>query len=273
MYTAEGTNLFKPKTKICNLMFIDTHSHLFLPEFDSDRTETVQAAIDAGITKIVMPNVDNTTIDSLLALVKQFPDNCFPLMGLHPGSVQKNFKDELKIVNQWLERYKFYGIGEIGMDLYWDKTYKIQQIEAFGFQVNLANQYELPIVIHSRESSNEILTILENFGTIPKGIFHCFAGTIEEAEKATNLGFKLGIGGVVTFKNSNLKEIVKEIKPEHIVLETDSPYLSPVPKRGKRNESAYICYIAGKIAEIWETTLEEVARVTTKNALDVFQLP
>lgn len=255
------------------MQLIDTHTHLFLPEFDSDRDQVILSAKENGIEKILLPNVDILTIEPLLNLVDKYPDFCFPMMGLHPTSVNKNFKQELKTVENWLKQRSFSAIGEIGIDLYWDKTFQSEQEEAFRCQIELAKKYDLPIIIHARESFNEIFKIMDEVNDDKlKGVFHAFTGNEIQAEKIVEWGFKIGIGGIVTFKNSGLDKVVNNIDINHIVLETDSPYLAPVPKRGKRNESAYIIYIAEKIAEIKNITLEEVAAITTNSAKQVFRL-
>lgn len=232
----------------------------------------IQRAIHTGITRLFLPNIDSTSIPGLFALTKTWPDHCFPMMGLHPCSVNEGFQSELKVVEHWLSQRKFYAVGEIGVDLYWDKTFKEQQLYAFEFQIRLAKKYALPIVIHTRNAFNEAYEVVErNNDTSLTGVFHCFSGTSEEAEKVIALkGFKLGIGGVLTFKNSGLDKVVQQIPLEHLVLETDSPYLAPVPHRGKRNESAYIRIIAEKLAELKQCSLEEVARITTENSKHLF---
>ncbi len=252
---------------------IDTHTHIFLPEFNNDREEVIQNARNSGVDKILLPNVDSTTSESLVNLAEKYPDFCLPMMGLHPTSVHENYKEELKKVDVWLQRKKFYAIGEIGIDLYWDKTFKTQQEEVFRYQVQLAKEYNLPIVIHARESFEEIFKIVGNeIDERLSGIFHAFTGNQKQAEQIIEWGFKIGIGGIVTFKNAGLDQVVENIDINHIVLETDSPYLAPVPKRGKRNESAFIVYVAQKIAEIKNISIEEVARITTHNAKQVFRL-
>ncbi|MCK5029320.1 MAG: TatD family hydrolase [Bacteroidales bacterium] len=255
------------------MQLIDTHTHLFLPEFDSDRDQAIANAIGNDVEKVLLPNVDNSTTQILLNLVDKYPDFCFPMMGLHPTSVNKNYKEELKIVEHWLGQRDFCAIGEIGIDLYWDKTYKVEQEEAFRYQIELAKKYNLPIVIHARESFDEIFKIMDDvIDDKLKGVFHAFTGNDIQAERIVEWGFKIGIGGIVTFKNSGLDKVVHNIDINHIVLETDSPYLAPVPKRGKRNESAYIVHIAKRIAEIKNISLEEVAKITTNNAKQLFKL-
>ncbi len=255
------------------MQFIDTHTHLFLPEFDSDCDQVIVNAQENGIEKVLLPNVDKSTIEHLLNLVAKYPDFCFPMMGLHPTSVTENYKEELKNVENWLDKIKFYAIGEIGIDLYWDKSFKTQQEEAFRYQIDLAKKHNLPIVIHARESFDEIFRIMDEvMDEKLNGVFHAFTGSNNQAAKIIEWGFKIGIGGIVTFKNSGLDKVVNNIDINHIVLETDSPYLAPVPKRGKRNESAFVLYIAQKIAEIKNISLEEVAQVTTYNAKQLFKL-
>lgn len=257
------------------MILTDTHTHLFASEFEPDRNDSIEAAIEQGVSRLFLPNIDSTSIEAMLKLSGDFPRNCFPTIGLHPCSVKENYKEELEIVRHWLfgqKSQQFYGVGEIGIDLYWDKTFIEEQKEAFRTQVKWAKDLKLPIIIHTRNSFPEAFEIVrEEKNDDLKGIFHCFSGTIEEAEKIIALkDFKLGIGGVVTFKNSGLDKVVKAISLEHLVLETDSPYLAPVPHRGKRNESSYIRLIADKIAEIKNVSLEEVAVVTTENSKKIF---
>ena len=255
------------------MYFTDTHTHLYLSEFEADRNECIKQAIAAGVTTMILPNVNSQSIDNLLAIVAEFPKNCFPAIGLHPTYVKENYIDELNIVKKFLETKKFVAIGEIGIDLYWDKTFFKQQQIAFQQQIDLAKHYELPIIIHARESYNEIFEILEtNVDERLTGVFHCFGGTEVEAQKAVEMGFKLGIGGVVTYKNSKLPETIKNIDLQHIVIETDAPYLPPVPHRGKRNESSYVVFVAKKLAEIYNHSLAEIASVTTNNAKQLFKI-
>ncbi|HEY6162122.1 MAG TPA: TatD family hydrolase [Bacteroidia bacterium] len=256
------------------MVFIDTHTHLYSEQFNSDRQAMIQRALDAGVDRLFLPNIDSGSIPSLFALCKQFPGHCFPMMGLHPCSVNNKYNDELKVVEHWLEKMRFYAIGEIGIDLYWDKTFVNQQKDAFAHQIDLAKRYDLPIVIHTRNSFSETYEIVAGMNDRRlKGIFHCFTGTVDDAKRIIALGgFKMGIGGVLTFKNSGLDKVLEEVDLKYLVLETDSPYLAPVPYRGKRNESAYIPLIAEKLAMIKGTTVEEVARITTQNALEIFEL-
>ena len=253
-------------------MFIDTHTHLYSEEFNVDRHEAINQAIEKGVTKFYMPNVDSSSIEEMLKLEIHFPDQCFPMMGLHPCSVKENYREELEIVKKWLDLRRFSAIGEIGIDLYWDKTFIKEQELTFREQIFWALEYNYTIVIHCRNAFDEIFSILKSYDKLPKGIFHCFSGDIIQAQQILSLGnFKLGIGGVVTFKNSGLDKVVEQLKLHDLVLETDAPYLAPVPYRGKRNESSYIPLIAQKIAEIKKITIEEVAEVTTKNALEIFE--
>ena len=252
-------------------MYIDSHTHLYDEQFAAEEDEMIYRAIDAKVLKMYMPNCDSSTISGMLRIADHWPDHCFPMMGLHPTYLKENYKDELKTVEQWLSQRKFYAVGEIGLDYYWDLTFKEQQIEVFKIQIDWALQYNLPIVIHSRESITDCIDIVrqKQNGSL-KGIFHCFSGTLDEAKQITDLGLHLGIGGVITYKKSTLPDIVKEIPLEYLVLETDAPYLSPVPYRGKRNESSYIPLIAEKVAEVKGITLAEVATITTSNAEKIF---
>lgn len=251
-------------------MYTDTHTHLYEEKLLAD-DQQIPRAIAAGVTKMFMPNCDSATIQPMLALAEQWQDNCFPMMGLHPTYIKERYEDELAIISEWIGKGKFYAVGEIGLDYYWDMTYKQQQIEAFCAQIDLALQYSLPIVIHSRESVRDCIDIVrkKQHGSLI-GIFHCFSGTLAEAQEIVNLGFYLGIGGVVTYKKSDLPAILAEIPIDKIVLETDAPYLAPVPHRGQRNESSYIPVIAAKIAAIYNISVEEVAAITTKNAERIF---
>jgi TatD DNase family protein len=255
------------------MFLIDTHTHLYLEEFDSDRREMVERAIQAGVEKMLLPNIDSSSIQGMLELCDAFPENCLPMIGLHPTSVKDNFEEELKLVDEFIEKQKFYAIGETGIDLYWDKSHQKEQNLAFIHQINLAKKYKLPIVIHSRNSFNELFEVLEaQTGPDLTGVFHCFSGNLDQAEKIISLGFMLGIGGVITFKNSGLEKVVDELNLDHIVLETDAPFLAPVPFRGKRNESAYIRIVVEKIAEIKNMTLDAVAEITTANAYQLFKI-
>ncbi len=255
------------------MILCDTHSHIYLSDFDSDRKQVVERAVDKGVKYLLLPNIDSHSIKSLLDLCDEYPQNCFPMTGLHPTDVKANYRDELKTVEEWLDKRKFYAVGEIGIDLYWDKTFSKEQEEAFLHQAELAVKYNLPVVIHSRNSTDILLDIIEKINNPDlTGVFHCFSGNVKQAEQAIKLGFKLGIGGVVTYKNSGLAEVVKQTDIKHILLETDAPYLTPAPHRGKRNEPSYLHYIAEKIAEIKQMTKEEVAEATTANAKELFRV-
>ncbi len=231
----------------------------------------IHRALDQGVRRIFLPNIDSSSIQAMLQLEADFPDHCYAMMGLHPCSVKENYREELKLVEEWLGKRDFCAIGEIGMDLYWDKTHIKEQEEAFRHQIRLACKLQKPFVIHCRDAFDEIFEVLESeeLPDIP-GIFHCFTGTLEQAERAIGLGFRLGIGGVVTFKNGGLDQVIPHIGLEHIVLETDSPYLAPVPYRGKRNETSYIKLVAERVAELSGRKLEEVAYVTTETSKKIF---
>lgn len=253
-------------------MLIDTHTHLYLEQFDSDRVETLQRARDNGVKRFYLPNIDSSSIEGMLKLEAQFPNECFPMMGLHPCSVKENFEEELAIVKEWLWKRPFCAVGEIGIDLYWDKTLFEEQKIAFKRQIDWAVELDIPIVIHSRESTQIIIDLLrEEQKEGLRGIFHCFGGTVEQAEAIIDLGFYLGIGGVLTFKKSGLDKTMESISLDNVVLETDSPYLAPTPYRGKRNESGYVKLVAEKLAAVKDVTLEEVATKTTENAIRIFE--
>lgn len=255
------------------MIITDTHTHLYSEEFKEDRNDMIQRALAQNVSRFFIPAIDSTYTASMLQLEKDYPENIFLMMGLHPTHVKENFKEELKHVEDMLAKRKFYAVGEIGIDLYWDKsTLGIQQ-EAFKFQIQLAKKYKLPIVIHCRESFDEIFEVLETEKHDDLfGIFHCFTGTLEQAHRAISFNMKLGIGGVATFKNGKIDQFLNKIDLKHIVLETDSPYLSPVPFRGKRNESVYIIKVLEKLSEIYGVSLEELAKITTKNSKDVFKV-
>jgi TatD DNase family protein len=252
---------------------IDTHTHLYLKQFKDDIDKVIQRSIDKGINKFIFPAIDSTHFDDMHDLKNKYPGSIYLMSGLHPVDVKENYKEELEFVVNSLKSHSYVAIGEIGIDLYWDKTYLKQQQEAFEFQIRLAIKNDLPIVIHCREAFDEIFEILdkENCDKL-RGVFHCFTGTLEQANRAIQLGFKLGIGGVVTFKNGGIDKFLNRIDLNHIVVETDSPYLAPVPYRGKRNESSYITYIIDKLSEIYGLPVKEIASVTTKNAEKVFAL-
>ena len=252
---------------------IDTHTHLYLKQFKDDIHNVIQRSKDIGINKFIFPAIDSTHFDDMHDLKNKYPGSIYLMSGLHPTDVKENFKQELEFVVNSLKSHSYVAIGEIGIDLYWDKTFLNEQQEAFEFQIRLAIKYDLPIVIHCRDAFNEIFEILDK-ENCPKlrGVFHCFTGTLEQAQRAIDLDFVLGIGGVVTFKNGGIDKFLNQIELKHIVLETDSPYLAPVPFRGKRNESSYIVYVIEKLSEIYGLSNEEIADVTTKNAEKVFAL-
>jgi len=258
---------------------IETHAHIYDDQFDEDRDAMLQRAFDAGIKQIWMPNCDHETIDGMLALEKQYPGICLPMMGVHPCYIKENFEQELNIVENWLSQRTFPMIGEIGIDFYWDLSYVPQQEEAFIAQLRLAQKYNIPICIHSRNSKNgelnaivRCIELIEQFGWSDlRGIFHCFSGNLEEAQRVIGLNFLLGIGGVATFKNGGMDKVLPSIDLQHIVLETDAPYLAPVPHRGKRNEVAYIELVAQRIAELKHISFSEVVNQTTNNALNLIQ--
>jgi TatD DNase family protein len=255
------------------MQLIDTHTHLYLPEFDSDRDEVVNRAVSTGVGKLLMPNIDFQSVDLMLATENRYPGICFPMIGLHPTSVREDYLSQLNKLENLVANHKFCAIGEIGIDLYWDKTFIKEQIITFRRQISFALEMSLPVVIHSRESFPEVFSILKEFeGKDLHGVFHAFTGSISDAERATRLGFKLGIGGIVTFKNSGLEKVVKEIGPENLIMETDSPYLAPVPFRGKRNESSYICIINKKLSEIYGLSEEKIASITYANSTSLFNL-
>ena len=253
------------------MIITDTHTHLYSEAFDEDREEVIVRAMDAGVTRFFIPAIDSTYTLAMYDLEKSYPENIFLMMGLHPTHVKENFKEELRHVEEQLAQRKFLAIGEIGIDLYWDKTFLKEQQRAFRHQIHLAKKYKLPIVIHCREAFDEIFEILEQEKDDNLfGIFHCFTGTIEQANKAIAYGLKLGIGGVSTFKNGKIDQFLNQIDLKHIVLETDSPYLAPVPYRGKRNESSYIVKVLEKLALIYNLSKEEIASITTQNSKEIF---
>jgi len=255
------------------MIITDTHAHLYSEDFDIDRKDMIRRALDLNITRFFIPAIDSTYTNAMIQLESEYPKNVFLMTGLHPTHVKENFMEELEHVRKLLLQRSFIAIGEIGIDLYWDKTtLKIQQ-EAFRAQIKLAKQYKLPIVIHSRESFDEIFDILEEEkGDNLFGIFHCFTGTFEQAQQAISYNMKLGIGGVVTFKNGKIDQFLNQIDIKHIVLETDSPYLAPAPFRGKRNESSYIINVLERLSELYSLSKDEIAKMTTLNSKDVFKV-
>ncbi|MGV6844587.1 MAG: TatD family hydrolase [Lutibacter sp.] len=253
------------------MIFTDTHAHLYSAQFNEDRSEMVQRALNSKVSRFFLPAIDASTYQSMIDFESAFPENTFLMTGLHPTSVKENYKEELAFVENSLLKRKFYAIGEIGIDLYWDKTFLEQQQIVFKQQISWAKKYNLPIAIHCREAFDEIFEILEEEKDENLyGIFHCFTGTLQQAKKAISYNMKLGIGGVVTFKNGKIDQFLNEISLEHIVLETDAPYLAPTPFRGKRNEPSYIPIIAEKLANIYQTSVADIAHITTKNSKDIF---
>ena len=252
---------------------IDTHTHLYSEEFDKDRAEMIARAKAAGVTRCFIPAIDSSYTERMFQLKNEYPDYVFLMNGLYPCNVKENYKEELTHVENLMPTHSFCAIGEIGIDLYWDKTFLKEQQEAFAWQIQLAKKHQLPIVIHCREAFEEVFEVLESEkGDDLFGIFHCFSGTEAQAHRAIGYGLHLGIGGVVTFKNGKLDQFLKNIDLQHIVLETDSPYLAPVPYRGKRNESAYIVQVADKLSDIYELPVDEIKRITTKNATKIFKI-
>ncbi|MES2779177.1 MAG: TatD family hydrolase [Bacteroidota bacterium] len=253
------------------MILTDTHAHLYAEEFDADRKGMMHRALQKHVTRMFLPNIDVNSIQPMLNLVWEFPENCFPMMGLHPCSVDQHVEAHLFQIQKWFKKRTFYAVGEIGLDFYWSIEFKEQQIMAFKKQIQWAIQYNLPINIHSRNATPECIAILaEMKHPSLRGIFHCFSGTAEEAQQIVALGFYLGIGGVLTFKNSGLDKAIENISLENLVLETDAPYLAPIPYRGKRNESAYLIEVAQKLSELKNTSVEKVAAVTTENSKKVF---
>ena len=253
------------------MKLIDTHCHLYSEEFEKDIETVIGNAVKTGVEKFYLPGIDSSSIKSMFNLEEKYPGKCIAMMGLHPCYVKENYKDELALVQQWLTKRKFAAVGEIGLDFYWDKTHVPEQYEAFKTQMELAIENNLPIVIHTRNAMQETINIVREY--VPKGIrgiFHCFSGSYESAKEIINAGFYLGIGGVLTYKNAGLAEVLCKIDLQHLVLETDAPYLTPVPFRGKRNESSYLKYVVEKLAAVKNCSEEEVAAITTKNAEKIF---
>lgn len=254
-------------------MFIDTHTHLYSTKFDADRAEVMDRARAAGVELAILPAVDSSSHEAMLALERNYPSQTLAMIGLHPVSVKENYEEELSIIEDYLGQRPWVAIGEIGMDLYWDKSYRPQQEQAFLKQCQWAIDYNLPICIHARESIDELLELItEVDNPVLRGVFHCFTGDVAQAQKAIDLGFYLGIGGVATFKNGGLEPVLEQMPKDRILLETDAPYLAPVPKRGKRNETSYVPYVAEKVANLWETSVEAVGRQTSQNAWQLFEL-
>ncbi len=265
--------LLPEKIYFCAMQIIDTHNHIYLGEFDDDRAGVVSRATATGVRRIMMPNIDSSSVVPMLACEEQFPGICLPMMALHPTSVKENYRKELEAVEEALHKHKYYGIGETGIDLYWDKTFLKEQVISFRRHLKLAEEHGLPVVIHARESLDLIIKELKGFrnGRV-KGVFHAFPGTAADARKVTGMGFMIGIGGVVTFKNGLQAEAAIAAGVSNIVLETDAPYLAPVPHRGKRNEAAYLTYVIDKLSELLAISPAEVADKTTENAVRLFKL-
>ena len=254
-------------------MIIDTHSHIYLPEFDPDRANMLVRAENEKVGLILMPAIDNQTHFVMLKAEGDFPKKCLSMMGLHPCSVKEGYKQELKIVREYFEKRKFVAVGETGLDFYWDRTFTKEQYESFQIQIELAKQYDIPVVIHSRNSIDECIKVIkENQQGNLKGVFHCFTGNEKQAKEIIDLGFCLGIGGVVTFKNSGLDKVMANINMKNVILETDAPYLAPAPFRGKRNECSYLKYVAEKLGEIKNVSKEEIGNITTTNAKELFSI-
>ena len=255
------------------MQFIDTHTHLYLPEFDADRDDAVQRALDTGVIKMLMPNIDYQSVDQMISVENRYKDICHSMLGLHPTSVRNDYPSQLKNLESQAKKRKFIAVGEIGIDLYWDKSHLKEQITVFKRQVAFAIELRLPIVIHARDSFPEVFEALKEFkGRVLTGVFHAFSGNIQDAEQAVGMGFMLGIGGIVTFKNSGLDKVIKGIGKDNLIMETDSPYLAPAPFRGKRNESSYICIINKKLAEIFEVSEEEISSITFRNSTRLFNI-
>lgn len=252
---------------------IDTHAHIYATEFDTDRDQVVKRALAQGIDKILLPNIDLDSIGPMLRTEAQYPDVCRSMMGLHPCYVDGNVKQSLEVIYSWFEKHNFIAVGEIGIDLYWDKTYKAEQEMAFITQLNWAKEMKLPVVIHTRDSIEETLALLRNEqdGSL-SGVFHCFGGSVEEAKAINDLGFHLGLGGVSTFKNGGMDKVIPHLDMDYVILETDCPYLAPVPHRGKRNEPAYTALVAQRVADLREMSIEQVDNLTTHNAKTLFSL-
>lgn len=250
---------------------IDSHAHIYLEDFEDDLEEVIQRAKEEGVEKILMPNIDSESVEAMLKVELKYPEICIPMMGLHPCSVSENYKDQLKLVEDWFKKRQFLAVGEIGTDLYWDKTFWPQQQEAFHFQCNLALEYNLPIVIHCRDSINETIRMVNEYHEKGLcGVFHCFNGSVEQAKEITEMGFYLGLGGVSTFKNGGMDQVIPFLDKTKIILETDSPYLTPAPYRGKRNEPAYVSLVAKKVSEYLNISIEAVIKLTVGNTKKLF---
>ncbi|XOD67879.1 MAG: TatD family hydrolase [Flavobacteriales bacterium Tduv] len=263
-----------PPTKKKGMSFIDTHAHLYVEQFDSDREAVIQNALESGVKQFYLPSIDSRTLERMLSLEAQYPGVCIPMIGLHPISVRPDtIETELGFMKKWLDQRPFAAVGEIGIDLYWEQRFLYEQREAFRTQISWAKEKSLPIVIHSRSSFDDIFEILEQERDERlRGIFHCFSGTFEQARRAIDYGMKLGIGGIVTFKNGQIDRFLYQIDLKHIVLETDSPYLAPTPYRGKRNEPIYLRLILERLSHIYSLPQEEIAKITTENTTEIFAI-
>jgi len=254
-------------------MLIDTHSHIYSDEFNGEFDEIIRKSVENGVVKILLPNIDSSSIKMMLEISKRFKNICYPMIGIHPTSVNEDFEDELEVFEYWVQKQKFYGIGEIGIDLYWDDTFKEEQEYVFRRQLKYAKKLDLAVSVHIRESFDIVLeNIRKEHYKGMKGVFHCFTGNADQANEVIDLGFKIGVGGIVTFKNSGIDKMIAQLKPEDIVLETDAPYLAPVPYRGKRNESSYLVHVLKKVAEIYGIPEQKMAEITTQTAKTVFQI-
>ncbi len=255
------------------MKLIDTHTHLYLDNFSDDREKVIESAISSGVKTMLLPAIDMSTFDAMNELALSYPGNCLPMIGLHPTSVSGDYEKELEFVEKELKENKYVAVGEIGIDLYWDSTYYDQQKDAFRRQLKMAKEYKLPVAIHTRDSFNEIYPIVKEESNYDlKGVFHCFTGTREEADIIIDLGFSMGIGGILTFKNSGLSEVVSQLPMENLLLETDSPFLTPVPFRGKRNQSSYLTYVVTRLAEVLKINVSDAAEATTRNAQELFNI-
>jgi TatD DNase family protein len=253
------------------MQLIDTHTHIYLSDFDDDRREMIRRAMELGVERFYLPNIDDSSVEAMLQLETEYPDSCFAMMGLHPCSVKENWKEALSQFETWLNQRSFAGVGEVGLDYYWDKTFIKEQKEAFSVQIGWARSLQIPVVIHSRDALGDCIDIIRQFqdGKL-KGVFHCYSGSAEDAKRITDLGFYLGIGGVLTYKNCGLRQSLRTVARDMVVLETDAPYLTPVPYRGKRNEPAYLKEIVEVLADVWEENVEITASRTSSNALKLF---
>lgn len=251
---------------------IDSHSHIYSEEFNGEVDEVLKRAFDAGVEKILLPNIDSSSIKMMMDLSARYPDSLFPMIGIHPTSVTEDYEEELEVINYWLRKEKFFGIGEIGIDFYWDNSFRAEQETVFRTQLKLAKEYNLPVSIHTRDSFDTTFRIIDEEtrdGSL-SGVFHCFTGTVDQAQMILSKGFKVGVGGIVTFKNAGIDKMIAHLTPEDILIETDSPYLAPAPMRGKRNESSYLVFIVKKLAEIFNLSEEEVDKITSQNTRNVF---